>query len=288
MQVVPTAGQPDLTPFEQAVDRLELAVSAPTVIQRLLATMSDPRSSTRDIEEVLTVDAGLVTRVLKLASSAAYARRPVRDLRGAVQIIGLDQLRRLAVTAHFAQGKSRFARELWAYALAVAFTCDQLAVATRTRGGPDVFLCGLLHDIGTLVLDKLLGAQYGSLAIVPGEDRQLEVERRALGFDHADLGAMAVARWNLFPELELVTQLHHHPLELERLGLGPVAQTTVELVALARLMVLDDRAPRRDDPVGDELRGELCRRRGVTTADAQVCAGEGAAQAYAVMGALAA
>lgn len=286
MQVVPTAGHPDLSPFEQAVDRLDVAVSAPTVVQRLLATMSNPRSSTRDIEEVLTVDAGLVTRVLKVASSAAYARRPVRDLRGAVQLIGLDQLRRLAVTAHFAQGKSRFARELWAYALAVAFTCDQLSLAGRTVGGPDVFLCGLLHDVGTLVLDKLLGEQYGRLAIVPGEDRQCELERQAFGFDHTDLGAMAVARWNLFPELELVTQLHHHPLATERLGVGKAAEATVELVALARLMVLDEREPRRDDVRGDELRAELCRRRGVSLADAQVCAGEGASQAYAVMGAL--
>lgn len=289
MLVVPTSGRPDLSPFEHAVDRLELAASAPVVIQRLISTIADPNSSMRDVEEVLSVDGGLVTRVLKLASSAAFTGRPVRDLRTAVQTLGLEQLRRMAVTAHFAQGKSASSRALWSYSLAVAFTCDRLAVSTRVRGGPDLFLCGLLHDIGTLVLDRLLGERYARLALVPGEERQCEVEQRELGFDHADLGALAVARWNLFPELELVAQLHHHPLEGERLKLAATAQAAIELVALARLMVLDVRASRAadgSDAGGDELRRTLAERRGVTPADALVCAAEGSEQAASVLGTL--
>lgn len=287
MQVVPTAGRPELTPFEDAVDRLELAVSAPTVIQRLLSTLADPHSSVADVEAVLAVDASLVTRVLKLASSVAYARGPVRDLASAIQTVGLEQLRRLAVTAHFAHDQGPLARALWSYSLAVAFTSAQLARISRVPAGPDPFLCGLLHDLGTLILDRLLGARYARLAIVPGDEQQCEREQRALGFDHADLGAMAVARWNLFPELELVVQLHHRPLVGELLGLPAPTQAVLELVALARLATLEAHGTLGEaDHAALELRAQLCERRGVSVAHALVCAGEGLAQAGAALDAL--
>ncbi len=289
MLVVPTTGRPDLSPFEAAVDRLELAVAAPVVIQRLLSTIADPDSSLRDVEQVLAVDGALVARVLRLASSTAFTGRPVRDLRTAISSVGLEHLRRLAVTAHFAQGGGPSARALWSYSLAVAFTCVRLATQAKLGGGPDPFLCGLLHDIGTLVLDRLLGARYAKLALVPGDERQCEREQAEFGFDHADLGALAVARWNLFPELELVAQLHHQPLEAERLRLDAPAQAAIELVALARLMVLDVRAPRPadgSDHGGDELRRTLAERRDLAVADALVCGTEGTAQAQDVLGLL--
>ncbi len=287
MNIIAAARPPELTVFEDAVDRLELAVSTPVVIQTLLAAIADPRSSLRDVEGALSTDPALVTRVLKLASSAAYACRPVRDLAGAIQTVGLAQLRRLAVTAHFTQGASPLARELWAYSLAVAFTCERMAATVRTPPGPDPFLCGLLHDIGKLVLERLFGARYTRLGIVPGDAGQGPIEQEHFGFDHADLGAMAVARWNLFPELELVVQLHHQPLVAERLGLPGSTSAAIELVALARSAFLATSGTVTDvDPARDELFTELARRRGVPVEAALVLAQEARAQAVAVLGVL--
>ncbi|HVV85948.1 MAG TPA: HDOD domain-containing protein, partial [Kofleriaceae bacterium] len=278
MQVIPAPRRPTLTPFEDAVDRLELGVSAPTVIQKLLNLLADPRRSARDVEKVLTADASLVTRLLKLASSAAYARHPVRDLMTAIQLVGLTELRKLAVTAHFAHGHTRLARELWSYSLAVAFACEGLARLAPGRVGPDPFLCGLLHDIGTLVLDRLFPARYGRLPVVPGDARQCELELQTFGFAHTDLGAMTVARWNLFPELELVAQLHHDPLAADRLHLPPSAQAALELVALARLSFLAGSDAITDgDPADAALEAELARRVGVTVDDARVHARSGRA-----------
>jgi HD-like signal output (HDOD) protein len=286
MQVIPTTGRAALTPFEDAFDRLELAVAAPTVIQKLLAVLADPKSGARDVQAVLTADVALVTRLLRLASSAAYARRPVRDLLAAIMTVGLHEVQKLAVTAHFARAEAPFLRELWSYALAVASTSERLGQLTSRRGA-EPFLAGLLHDVGTLVMHKLLGARYGSLAIVPGDARQCALERAAFGFDHGDLGAMAVARWNLFPELELVAQLHHDPLIADRLALPADAVALVELVALARLGVLALPDGPIDEGEGDgALLAELARRRGITVDAVRAAAAEGRARAVATMGAL--
>lgn len=287
MQVVPTTSRASLTPFEDAVDRLELAVATPAVVQKLLAVLGDPRSTTRDVEAALQGDPALVTRLLKLASSAAYARRPVRDLRAAIQLVGLHELRKLAVTAHFARGGDAFARELWAYALAVAFACERLSTAAGDGRGSEAFLAGLLHDIGTLVMPRLLGPAYVKLAIVPGDDRQCELERETFGFDHADLGAMTAARWNLFPELELVAQLHHDPIAARFLALPTPTVALIELVALARLGFLATSAAVTDGlPANDELMAELATRRGLSIEAVCVHAQEARAQTTVVLGAL--
>lgn len=286
MQVIPTTGRAALTPFEEAIDRLELAVAVPHVIQRLLAVLAEPKSSARDVERVLTTDAALVTRVLRLASSAAYARRPVRDLLGAIQTVGLHEVQKLAVSAHFARGEDPFLRELWAYALAVAFTSERIGQASGRRDA-EPFLAGLLHDIGSLVMHELLGARHARLGIVPGEDRQCALEREAFGFDHADLGAMTAARWNLFPDLELVAQLHHDPLAADRLALPADTVALIELVALARLGVLTPAgAVIGEAQAEDPLLLELARRRGVTVDAVRVYAAEGRGRAAATLAAL--
>lgn len=266
MQIIQARSQPiTLTPFEKAVDQLELHASAPAVVQRLLTLLSDVDASWKKLEDVMSVDGALVARVLRMASSPAFAARPVRDLRVAMQTLGCDQIRRIAVAAHFAGRGSPFARSLWAYSLRVAFAADGLARASGVVGGPDSFLCGLLHDVGTMALEHIMGAAYTSLPFVPGEDGQLAVEREAYGFDHADLGAMVAARWNLFPELELVAQLHHEPEACDVIGVPPATRATIERVALARSLGRPDGDPAR------ATRDAMCARLTISPDVAEAC-----------------
>jgi HD-like signal output (HDOD) protein len=244
MQLVPTISPgSDMTVFEQTVDQLETCAPAPVVVQRVLALLSDGTSSWRELEHALAVDAGLVARILRLASTPAFVARPVRDLRFALQALGGDQLRRIVVAAQFAGQGSAFNRALWSYSLKVALVCDALGAIVKAPKGPDPFLCGLLHDLGTMVLEKVMGRTYPALGFAPGDEQQVAIEQAAFGFDHADLGAMMASRWNLFPELELVAQLHHTPSVCESIEVPPATRAAIELVALARAVGRPDGAP---------------------------------------------
>lgn len=234
-----------LTPFEAAVDRLEVVASPPAVVQRLLVALADPDTSWRAVEEAMAIDPGIVARVLRMASAAAFAGRPVRDLRTALQMLGNDQLRRIAVAAQFAGHGSAFEGGLWAYSLRIAFTADALARVRRVTGAPDAFLCGLLHDVGTMVLGRLVGPTYARLGFGPGDDQQAAIERDRFGFDHADLGAMVAARWSLFPELELINQLHHDPDLCDVVAVPAATRIAIEWVALARALGREPDDPQR-------------------------------------------
>ncbi|MBI5442640.1 MAG: HDOD domain-containing protein, partial [Deltaproteobacteria bacterium] len=91
---------------------------------------------------------------------------------------------------------------------------------------------GLLHELGSLAMAKVEGSNYCSLVGRIGSRDQLERERRAYGFSHCDIGALAVQRWNLFPGAEETIQFHHDPLAAERLGFSAPVLRTVYLIAL--------------------------------------------------------
>ncbi len=274
MNVVPSLTRAiDLTPFERAVDEIDVTAAVPSVIQRLLGLLADPNVSWTRIEAAMALDGALVARVLRIASSAAFAARPVADLASAMRMLGCEELRRVAVTAYFTGRGTPFSRSLWDYSLRIAFTTTALARTVRHRGSADPFLCGLLHDIGTMAFSRIMGPTYEKVGFTPGEDDQVELERASYGFDHTDLGAMVASRWNLFPELELVAQLHHDPLACERIGAPTATRELVELVALARLLGRGEDGPTR------ALRDAACARVGTSVEAAEACAVAAARQA---------
>jgi putative nucleotidyltransferase with HDIG domain len=75
----------------------------------------------------------------------------------------------------------------------------------------EIFIAGLLHDIGKLILRQRLGDVLEEVAAEAETARQsyLEVEQRRLGFTHADLGAAVLERWRLPQELVEAVRQHH-------------------------------------------------------------------------------
>jgi HD-like signal output (HDOD) protein len=248
MPLRPTVASNPLACFEQAVDTLDVCAPAPTVVQRLLAVLLDGRASWVELERTLAVDGGLVARVLRLASTAAFCARQVTSLRYAVQALGSDQLRRVVVAAQFAGGGTPFTRALWAYALRIACTSDALARHVASSPAADPFLCGLLHDVGTMALERFLGPSYTRAGFAPGDDAQVEIERDAFGFDHGDVGALVAARWRLFPELGPVAQFHHRPDATLAQTLPRTTRAAIDIVALARAVT----TPRRAAPLAPD------------------------------------
>jgi HD-like signal output (HDOD) protein len=225
-----------LSRFERAVDELDSLQMIPAVAQRVVAMTSDPDCSLPDVDRAVSADAGLAARVLRLAGSPIFLARPPRTLSAAIGAIGMNDLRKLVLAASLpgAGAMRGFAGELWRHSLQTAHLAQLLSRKLRLIGGPDPFLCGLLHEVGTMALMRLVGNDYQRLLTRPGVDDQCKLERGLLGFDHADFGAIVAARWKLFPELEVIVQLHHEVDLADRLALPPATLHVARLVALSR------------------------------------------------------
>ncbi len=125
---------------------------------------------------------------------------------------------------------------LWRHSQFVAQMSYELARAARTHLGltPEEFhACGLLHDLGKVVLLESLGDEYAEvLQLAHSQGLPVHVaEKRTLGFDHTDVGALVAVQWGLPTSVAAVIQYHHGPRE------AVAANRAVALVANANLVV---------------------------------------------------
>lgn len=216
----------------------ELAV-LPSSYLRLTAALEAPGAGPEQISAAIRLDPALAARLLRLVNSPAYSpRRPVDSLGHAVALAGTSVVKRLALGSSLVRMFRGIPERLldmkafWTHSVAVAV--GTVALASRVPNGPrgdSVFVAGLLHDLGTLLLclrspDAVLHVM-GSTEDLP----QDHLERELLGFSHADVGAQLLMAWGLPSPLVAAAGWHHGP------GRVPAEfRVLVDLVHLADVM----------------------------------------------------
>jgi len=194
----------------------------PEVLIRIWQLLDDPRSSARDLEEVVALEPPLAAKVLRLANSPYYGGRGrIRDVRMAITTLGFDTLRNLAVCLSVASrlvgrpGEDRVLdhKELWRHSVATAVLARRLGQDLGLCSSDEAFTGGLLHDIGRFVISLGRPGAYAEVvrrAASAEEALSLEEEERAvLGFDHAAVGAAFARRWNFPDALVRIIRAHH-------------------------------------------------------------------------------
>ncbi len=190
----------------------------PEVTGRVLTLLGQLDTEPGDIEAALRHDPVLTGRLLAMVNSPWFGlRRAIASTREAVMVVGFRGIRTLVVATSAAKLLQRDysiyghdARGMWTHAIAVAAGGKRLAqlAGLDAEDSELAFVAGLLHDVGMLLLAPLLHGQppnwnHGSAVA--------EVERRLLGCDHADAGALVAERWNLGQGVRDAIANHHAP-----------------------------------------------------------------------------
>jgi putative nucleotidyltransferase with HDIG domain len=195
--------------------KLELP-ALPDVAMRVAALTQDPDNSTRAIAEAIGYDPILGARVLRAANSPLYyLERDVTTLTMAVNAIGNDGINLMVVASAasdaFQRKGRRIAEEttLWGHSLAVGLAAREIMALLGLRGTDQGFICGLLHDIGKLLLLRWDLDAYRQLVSTVEAKDFLAAEVEMFGYTHAQVGALVAKRWNL-PEAICNAIYHHH------------------------------------------------------------------------------
>lgn len=126
-------------------------------------------------------------------------------------------------------------RELWLHSIQVALTARYFANTSPSLkiGGEEAYFCGLLHDLGRFIILVAAPDSFTRLENCDWNtgDDLVTAERSILGYDHAQLGAMACKAWNLSPVLAAVIRFHHS--DPERYVVDPRALKLTRVVMLA-------------------------------------------------------
>lgn len=204
----------------EQVDKLP---TLPLVAVRLLGVTGDELGSPRDVAKLIESDQSLTAKTLKMANSAFYGRSgAISTIRDAVVLIGFNAVRStvlsLAVMDLFRSRPSSngFDPEaFWVHSLACAICAREISrrVDAGTQKAEEAFVCGMLHDVGKVLLDHHLPDLYEEVIRHVEKHRVVvgEAEERVLGVDHTEVGSALLRLWKL-PEHQTEAIARHHRL----------------------------------------------------------------------------
>jgi len=106
-------------------------------------------------------------------------------------------------------------RQFWQHSLLCGIISKKISEHMGIKNSEEIFVCGLLHDFGKLILDSFFHDEF-VLALQMSKEKNISImkaENEVLGFNHSGVGALLLKRWSLPPSLVKAVEFHHSPDE---------------------------------------------------------------------------
>lgn len=198
----------------------------PDMIIKLNQYMQREDASVQHIVKIVMADQILTSKILKVVNSSFYRPpSPITSLHHAISYMGFRSVISV-VTAHALTSmnskNSKEIKGILSHCLLCAFISKRIASYIR-QDPEEVFLCGLLHDIGKTVLTNLI-SNYK----LPDDIRKHLIQEY-----HVGAGYALAAKWNLSDAVKMTARYHHHPEKAQS------HKDIVETVFLANIFAND-------------------------------------------------
>jgi HD-like signal output (HDOD) protein len=180
--------------------------SLPEAAIRINELVDDPLSGNADIAEVVIHDPGLAARLLKLANSAYYGFTfKVDTVSHAISLLGRQEVRSLALATSVVKSFGKIPEgtidmeAFWSHSVTCGIVARLLGRCCKAPHGERLFICGLLHGVGKLVLCHRYPERYQMVlkSASPSAIALSATEREIFGFDHAEMSAELLKAWRL-------------------------------------------------------------------------------------------
>lgn len=210
-----------MTP-QTLVENIDQLVSLPDICIRVNQMMDPANYSAAGVAEIIAQDADISARLLRLVNSSLFSQQSkVETISRAVAIVGTDELRNLVMATTAVRtftgipGELMNMTDFWRHSVTTGVMSQILASHCNTLHSERLFVMGMLHDVGRLVIYLTLPDKAKEMLWLTGGDDWIlsETEQELLGFTHMDVGAELIRLWGLPDSLESVIRNHHRPTE---------------------------------------------------------------------------
>lgn len=215
--------------IQQLVDGATELFSLPDIYMQLSEMIRDSRYSMSDIGAVISKDPALSARLLRVVNSPFYGfQARIDTISRAITVVGIDDLYNMVIATSVVDQFGDIPCELvdmtayWMRSVHCAVIARILAKHSTVLHAERLFLAGLLHDTGSLVMYHKIPALSLQVLLATNHDRRLLAgfEQEIIGFTHADVGRELLKTWGL-PESLYETigcylepdQAEHHKLD---------------------------------------------------------------------------
>jgi HD-like signal output (HDOD) protein len=203
------------------VERVQRLPTLPTVFNTIQQMILNPNTSAKEVVQVIASDPALTSKVLRVVNSPFYGfPNRIATITHANVILGFNTLKSLILSSTIFDVFGRTPKqgdfdrtEFWKHSIGCGAAARVLGRRLNYPRLEELFIAGLLHDVGKIVLDQFLPEKFAEvITLVRSQDiRILEAEAQVLGTTHAEIGAWLFENWNLPKGLVETTRCHHNP-----------------------------------------------------------------------------
>ncbi len=205
---------------EKRIENIRELPTLPFIYSKLSKVISDGGSSAKDVGEIVAEDQALAGKMLRIVNSAFYGfPKKISSVSQSITIIGFNALKNMVLSTSVidllknGEGNGCNMTEFWKHSLRCAVGARSIGKAIRYPNVEELFVAGLLHDIGKFVAHQYFAEEFRT-ALKFGQEKHIplhKAENTLLGYDHSIIGHYLLKQWKLAPMILNVVRLHHTP-----------------------------------------------------------------------------
>ena len=225
-----------------AIKNLESLPAMPLIAQKLLSLQTESDAGKKKMLSLIEQDPQILAKIIGLANSPMMGTsRKISSISEAAFILGINKVKTVSTGIAImsvkvgTQGCALNQHDLWIHNMGIAFAMMAIGKAMPRQNRPqddNIFLAGMLHDIGYLALAHLDPQRSNELhtyqAAAPNRPI-MDIERSLMDICHDELGAELARKWNLPNEIVSVIRYHHTPDAAD----APKDQPLIRMVYMA-------------------------------------------------------
>jgi len=213
-------GFEDTSQIRIKINKVSNLSPLPMVVRKVMEISNDPNSSASNLGSVIKKDQSLTAKILKIVNSAYFGfYRKISNIDQAIVILGFEEIKNITIATSLMQSFPTDYNfmlnrdDFWMHSLSCAFISKALCSSSLELNAEDAFVVGLIHDIGKLVMLQHLNQPYNLVIYNSAEhiEKLHLVEKKMLGVDHTEVGAILAENWKLPRQLVDAINFHHNP-----------------------------------------------------------------------------
>ena len=205
----------------QRIKNCKTLPAIPALPLQVLQMCRDDKANAQKVGEVISKDPSFVAKLLNVANSSFYggSRHKVATVTHAVTLLGMNSIATLAFCFSLyrdlrKKGGGAFDHtHFWHRCILASLAAKILAKRVRVVNEEEIFLAGLLQDLGVLVMSEAFGNEYGLLYQKANQDHHMleTLEQGRWKTDHCEIGAWLAETWELPEVLREAVRGSHNP-----------------------------------------------------------------------------
>ena len=189
------------TELRRVVGNIRDLPTLPRTVLKITSLVNNPTASAKDLSGVITDDQVLTARLLRLVNSSFYGfPQKIATVTNAIVLLGFDAIRNLLLTTSIFSlfsdkktGNALLLDQYWDHSLGCAIGAKVIGTYMRYEKVEELFVAGLLHDIGKIVEIQFMTRQFEKIRSRVNTEKILikDAENDVLGFNHSEIGKLS-------------------------------------------------------------------------------------------------